>query len=156
PVAGAGTTDTAIGPGAVDSIYVAPAAPTLVVGDSLPLEAVVLNRAGIPFVGPKAAWSSDNPAAVTISSRGVAKAIAVGSANITARIGNKSGSTPVTVAPPPSFVTGADSVGFSAIANGPTPSGKTVAIRHGGGRTLSGVTIDSIQYGAGGSGWNRS
>ncbi len=148
------TTDTAIGPTRVDSLAVTPAEDTLVVSDLLQLHAVAFDPRGMSFVGPGATWTTSNPAVATVSAVGQVTAVATGSATIQATLSGKSAVAHVLVTPPPSFPAGTDTVLFVGIANAPSPpAARTVAIANTAGGTLTGITIDSIQYVVGTPGW---
>ncbi len=60
----------------------------------------------------------------------------------------------VTSAPAaPSIVLSSSTVGFSATQSGADPTAATLNISNGGGGTLSGLTLGTITYGSGASGW---
>lgn len=87
------------------TVIVTPNAATLTVGKSTTLTAKVKDAAGREIHGAPIAWTSATPSAATVSARGVVKAVGAGTAIITARSGQASGSAAiVTVAaaqPPP-------------------------------------------------------
>jgi adhesin/invasin len=113
---------------------------------------VATDPKGVTFVVSNAAWSSDNSGVASVDSTGRVQAVAVGTAMITAMAGGQQATATVTVTPPPVIATDADSVGFSAIANGPAPASQNVAITNSGGGTLGPVT-QGVAYGPGASGW---
>ncbi len=144
--------DTDIGPIEV-SLAVSPASLSMTLTDSAQrLLAVATDPAGVTFVVSKTAWSSDNNAVASVDSTGRVQAVGVGTATITAQAGGQQATATVTVTPPPVIATGADSVGFSGVANGPAPASQHVTITNSGGGTLSPVT-QSVTYGPGASGW---
>jgi hypothetical protein len=55
--------------------------------------------------------------------------------------------------PSPTIALSSTSVNFTATAGGTSPAAQNVAITNGGDGTLSGLTIGSITYGSGASGW---
>jgi len=146
------TTDTAIGPRGVDSLYVSPETATVVITDSLGLAAVAIDASGKAYVNLDASWASDNPSVASVTGRGLVHAVAPGAATITAGAGGRSATARITVTPKPSFATSRDSVGVSGIANGPAPAPDTILITNGGGSSLV-VSMDSTTYGPGASGW---
>lgn len=144
--------DTDIGPIEV-SLAVSPSTLSMTLTDSAqPLLAVATDSKGVSFVVPNAAWSSDNSGVASVDSTGRVRAVAVGTATITAQAGGQQATATVAVTPPPLIATSADSFGFSAVANGPAPAGQIVVITNGGGGTLSAVTLNTA-YGPGPSGW---
>lgn len=58
----------------------------LAVGDSLALSATATNALGFAVSGVVAVWSSSAPSIVTVSGTGVAKALAAGSADVSASV----------------------------------------------------------------------
>lgn len=144
--------DTDIGPAAV-SLAVSPATLSMILTDSAQrLSAVATDPRGATFIVAQASWSSDNTGVATVDSTGLVRPVAVGSATITAQASGQTATATVTVTPAPIFATSTDSVGFSAVANGPAPANQIVAITNSGGGTLTNVN-QSVAYGAGASGW---
>src|SRR5207302_6960384 len=68
-------------------------------------------------------------------------------------IQGKTATAEVCVPPPPTFALTPDSVGFNAIANGPSPAPQRVRIANSGGGVLAGVAIDSVHYVTATTGW---
>jgi uncharacterized protein YjdB len=86
---------------AVGSVTVQPQDPSVVVGSSVQLNAIVRDANGNIVTDRAVAWSSSNPGVATVSSSGVVMGAAVGSASITATSEGKSGATIVSVIPVP-------------------------------------------------------
>jgi uncharacterized protein YjdB len=90
---------------AVNSVAITPAAPTVVVGQSVALTATVSVVGG---ASTAVTWTSSNPAVASVSVNGSVTGVSVGSATITATSvadPGKSATVPVVVnAPPPSVV----------------------------------------------------
>ena len=144
--------DTDIGPIEV-SLGVSPSTLSMTLTDSAQqLLAVATDPKGVTFVVSTAVWSSDNSGVASVDSTGRVQAVAVGTATITAQAGGRQASATVDVTPPPVIATGADSVGFSGIANGPAPASQNIAISNSGGGALGPIT-QSVAYGSGTSGW---
>lgn len=84
------------------SIQVTPSSPTLgSIGATVQLQASARDRNGNPVQVPAGEfeWASSNTAIITVSATGVATAVAVGTAQAEASLGNVIGSASVTVAP---------------------------------------------------------
>src|SRR4029079_18113842 len=82
----------------VKSVSVTPPSATVAIGSTTQLTATA-NPTGsaTTFV-----WASSNPAVATVSSTGLVKGVATGTASITATAGEKTGTSLITVpAPPP-------------------------------------------------------
>lgn len=134
------------------TLSVFPDTATIVVGDSVFVEAVGTDANGHGFVGLPTTWSSRNPAIATVSATGLVKGKAAGTDTIVATSGGLSAQGVITVVPPPQIKLSHDSVGFSAIASGPNPGPDSVIVTNAGGATLS-PTLGTISYGAGATGW---
>jgi uncharacterized protein YjdB len=78
-----------------------PAAMTLVAGESATLVPTVTDTNGTVVTDRIVTWGSSNTLVATVSSSGVVKAVATGTATITATSETKSGSTALTVSPAP-------------------------------------------------------
>lgn len=94
-----GTATVVVQPPVAASVQVSPGAATLTVGDSTTLTATVKDASGNVISGAPVTWSSDNTAAATVSTSGVVKAVGAGTATITAKSGNASGTATVVVLP---------------------------------------------------------
>lgn len=55
--------------------------------------------------------------------------------------------------PPPTIALGSSSLTFNATQGAANPASQTVTITNGGGGTLSGLSVGTVTYGAGASGW---
>ena len=90
--------------GTAASVTVAPALDTTFTNGTVTLTATALDAHGVAIPGVAATaftWSSDGPGFATVSTSGVVTGKAIGSANISAQIDGKSGSSSVTVLAPP-------------------------------------------------------
>jgi hypothetical protein len=85
----------------VATVTVTPAPATVVVGSALQLVAVAADSAGQPLAGRAATWSSSNGAAATVSQAGVVIGVAAGQTTISAVVEGRTGTSLVTVNPPP-------------------------------------------------------
>jgi uncharacterized protein YjdB len=82
----------------VQTVVVAPANPTLSVGQTIGMIAVLRDVNGIILTGRSVSWSSANPTVASVNpTTGVVTALASGSTSITASSEGKAGSTNVTV-----------------------------------------------------------
>jgi len=81
----------------VASVMIAPASVTVAQGKTAQLAATVLDGAGATLLTPAMTWTSSNPGVVTVSSMGLATAVSLGAAMITASSGGKSASSHLTV-----------------------------------------------------------
>lgn len=95
----AGTATIVVQPPVAASVQVSPGAATLTAGDSTTLTATVKDASGNVISGAPVTWSSDNTAAATVSTTGVVKAVGAGTATITAKSGNASGTSTILVLP---------------------------------------------------------
>ena len=84
---------------AVSGVTVAPAAVTLVAGDTLRLAAEATDANGHRVAGVEFTWESGDTAVAAVDASGLATASGAGTAEITAAAGSASGSATVTVTP---------------------------------------------------------
>lgn len=83
------------------SIAVTPASHTLAaIGATVQLSATVRDQNNSPMSGQTVNWNSSNTAVATVSGSGLVTAVSNGTAQITARSGNASGTANITVAEP--------------------------------------------------------
>ena len=94
-----GTATVVVQPPVAASVQVSPGATTLTVGDSTALTATAKDGSGNVISGAPITWSSDNTAAATVSTSGVVTGVGVGTATITAKSGNASGTSTILVLP---------------------------------------------------------
>ena len=84
---------------AVGSVTIQPAGPSVVLGNTAQLSAIVRDVNGNVVTDRTVTWTSSNPSVATVSSSGVVTSVALGSTTITATSEGKSGTTLVTVIP---------------------------------------------------------
>lgn len=94
-----GTSTIVVIPPPVTSITVAPPLNTLIIGDTVTLTAMAKDAAGATVPDAPLTWTSSNPSAATVSSTGLVTAVGGGTATITAKSGNASGTASVVVLP---------------------------------------------------------
>ncbi len=120
---------------AVASVTMNAASATLKVGDSKQLVATAKDAAGNTLTGRTITWASSKAAAASVSSSGLVKALAAGSASITATVDGKSAASAITVEavapppsdPPPTNPPPADRVGFYVAPGGSSGASGTKA-----------------------------
>lgn len=83
--------------GPVVSLAVTPSSRNTVVGGSLQLKGTPRDAAGNALLGHPIVWTSDNPAAVTVSSLGLVRAVGQGAATVTAAAEGFSAAASITV-----------------------------------------------------------
>jgi hypothetical protein len=153
-VAGAACTDERlITPPPATALAVSPDSASVLLGDSVFLQAVFRDQSGHAFIGAPTAWSTSNPAVATVSATGVAKGLALGRDTIIAASGALTATAVLDVVPRPAIGFSTDSVGFSATASGPNPAPDTIGVTNAGGGSLAGLAVGTIGYGPGASGW---
>ena len=83
------------------SITVAPSSHTLAsIGATVQLSATVRDQNNNPMTGQTVTWTSSNTAVATVGGNGLVTAVSNGTSQITARAGNASGTSNITVAEP--------------------------------------------------------
>lgn len=95
-----GVAAIAVSPAPVVSVVVSPSSATLIVGQTLELEAQPRDGAGRPLVGRAVTWSTSQANIATVSSSGVVAALGSGTATITASSEGRNGSATIVVDAP--------------------------------------------------------
>jgi dipeptidyl aminopeptidase/acylaminoacyl peptidase len=93
--------DPVIGPVPVVRIAVSPTAPTLTVGNSMQLGAVLYDANNRVVTGRTIVWTSSDALTVAVNTSGMVSALKAGPARITATVGTVSGNTDILVNDPP-------------------------------------------------------
>jgi acid phosphatase type 7 len=88
-------------PGAVASVDVTPPSATIETGQAIQLTAIPRGATGSPMPGRVVTWTSAPAAVATVNGSGLVSGAATGSATITATSEGQSGTSVVTVTPPP-------------------------------------------------------
>jgi hypothetical protein len=163
-VCGGGGTDEGC---TVSSVTIQPSQVTLTLGTSTTLTAsVTSSNCGSP---PLVSWISSDPAVVSIVANGnqaqitgaaltqVVGRLARLQAPVTISAGAgrpiRTGTSQVTVVPPPEISLSTSALTFNASQGGTNPASQAVIITNSGGGTLGGLGIGTITYGAGATGW---
>lgn len=144
---------TEIGPEELVGVAMSADSLGLPIGRTLRLQAFPLDESGAFRADKRTTWSSSQPGVATVSDSGVVTGVAAGTAIITAAVDGFEGRTRIDVAPAPRLGLTRDSLVFQAQAGGSDPAPDTLGVRNLGGFTLTGLTIDTIIYGAGASDW---
>ena len=134
----------------------APGAP-LSVGDTLTLLATVRDSAGAPMPGQQLTWSSLDPTTVTVTapdSGGIVGGPQPGNGRVVAQVpGGPADTVTVVVVALPFIVLTPDSVQFADTVGGTGSPGQVVAITNGGAGVVGGLSVGTITYGSGATGW---
>ena len=88
-------------PGDVESIVVTPAIATVSIGSSIELSAQVLDASGISVPDRPVHWASEDPQIATVSADGIVTAHGIGTVQVAASTGGRSGLAQVTVTTTP-------------------------------------------------------
>jgi hypothetical protein len=99
-----GTSAVTITPVPVAAVTVAPSAPTVFVGSIQQLTATTLDATGAALTGRTITWTTSDATRATVSSTGLVKAVAVGTATITATSEGKSGTVAATLIATPANI----------------------------------------------------
>jgi len=95
-----GVAAVTVSPAPVASVAVNPTSATLIVGQTLQLEAQPRDAAGRPLDGRTVTWSTNQTDVATVTSTGIVAAISPGTATITASSEGRSGSSTILVQAP--------------------------------------------------------
>lgn len=135
----------------VRQIVVTPDPALVQLGGTLQLTADTRDSVGGSLPGRAVAWSSANPAIVTVSTTGLLTGIALGTTAVTASSEGVAVQVPVTVSAPVISVSTA-TVSVTDRSMGGNPPPVAIDVTNGGSFTLSGLST-AVTYGAGASGW---
>ena len=125
----------------VASVTVAPASPSIGVGNTVQLTATLKDSAGNTLSGRPVSWSSGSASVASVNSSGLVTGVAAGSATITATSGTVSGSATVTVTTTPAPVASVTvTPGTPSIGVGNTVQ-LTATLKDSAGNTLSGRPV---------------
>ena len=138
----ASVTVAAAPPPPVASVSVAPASASLTVGQTSQLTATPRDASGAALSGRVVTWTTSNGQVATVTTAGLVRAIAAGSATIPATSEGRSGTASVTVtaAPPVPVATVTVSPATASVQAGQTVQ-LTAVTRDAGGNVLTGRTI---------------
>jgi uncharacterized protein YjdB len=89
-----------VSPAPVASVAVSPTSATLIVGQTVQLEAQPSDASGRPLDGRTVAWSTNRPDVATVTSNGIVAAVSPGTATITASSEGRSGTATIVVQAP--------------------------------------------------------
>jgi hypothetical protein len=126
--------------------------PSLVVGQSMQLQALPKSASGKDLGSRPVSWSVSNPSTTRVSSSGLVTALAPGSTEVIAKSETISKLVSVTVLVPPAISLATDFVDFTAAQGKADPTPKSVAISNSGGSPLTGLN-STTTYTVGSNGW---
>ena len=149
----AGCEDRTISLIEVAEVEIVPDAPVLVAGDSLALSAILRDRNGGALPGRDVDWSSQDPSVASVAANGLVTALAEGTTSIQASVGSVQGSVPVAVEAPPTLEVEELTVTFESLNEESASTRKEVEITGGGGRQLTGLSIDVTHPTGASAGW---
>ena len=150
---------TYVGPGRnILSIAIAPKSATIKPGDSLAFEYLALDSTGATIIGMPVLFASRDTGVVTVDAVGVAKGVALGSTYVVLTSGARaavkdSALVTVSTAAPPAIALSAATATFTDTALTADPASQVINVTNGGGGVLSGLSVGTIAYGAGATGW---
>ena len=89
-----------VSPAPVASVVVSPTSATLIVGETLQLEAQPRDASGRPLAGRTVTWSTNRTDVASVTSTGIVAAVSAGTATITASSEGRSGTATIVVQAP--------------------------------------------------------
>jgi uncharacterized protein YjdB len=95
-----GVAAVTVSPAPVASVVVSPSSATLIVGQTIELEAQPRDGTGRPLSGRAVTWSSNRTAVATVTSSGIVAAVSPGTVTITASSEGRSGAATIVVDAP--------------------------------------------------------
>lgn len=134
-------------------VQVAPDSTDLPIGTDAEFRAFPLDGTGAFRPAADVTWASADPSIAAVDDTGLVRGVAAGTVSITARSGDITGTARVRVGPAPRIALAADSITFNAEAGQGSPPPQAIAITNGGGLSLAGLAIGTIDFGDGPGGW---
>ncbi|MGE0158553.1 MAG: Ig-like domain-containing protein [Gemmatimonadales bacterium] len=144
---------TQIGTEDVVEVLVSVDSAKVAIGRTLNLEALPLDGTGAFLSGLEVTWTSSDPAVADVDAAGRVTGVTTGTSRIVASVAGVADTATVAVAPLPALVLSDDSVRFTTSAGAGDPPPDSVTITNGGGFDLVGLSVDSVAYGPGPTGW---
>jgi Bacterial Ig-like domain (group 2) len=153
-VAGISCSDKSdIGPGRVVAVRVAPDTLRVILGRTDTARAFPLDGADAFIPRKSVTWAIADANIATINDSGVVTGVALGTTQISATSSGAVGTGTVVVDPVPSMTFLPDSGRLAGIAGSPSPATSNDTVSNAGGGVVSGLTLDSITYPTGPTGW---
>jgi len=137
----------------VVGVRVTPDSADLPIGRSFHMHAFPIDSTGAFHPVSGLAWATSDASIVTVDDTGGAAGIGAGTATITVAARGIMGTARVRVGAPPVFAVTPDSIEFIAVVAGASPDSQEIAISNAGGLSLTGLAVDTIDYGSGPRDW---
>lgn len=137
----------------VSSVVMTPDSTDLPVGTATQVQAFPLDSTGALRPGQDIVWATADANIATVDDTGGVTGMGNGTVSITATVKGIVGTTRVRVGQAPQIALAVDSVRFDAQAGQGSPPPQNVNITNAGGLSLSGLSVGTITYGAGATGW---
>lgn len=142
-----------IGPGGVSAVRLVPDTLHVLLGrvDSARAFPLDQDNAFLPRQGVR--WATGDGSIATVNDSGVVTGMALGTTTLSASADGVTGTATIVVDPTPSFTFTSDTARIAGIAGNATPATGLDTVLNGGGGVLSGLSVDSIVYVSGATGW---
>ena len=132
-----------------DSVIVSPATASISVGDTLRLEARLIDINGVPFSGLTARYTSEDGTIASVTPDGLVTGVTAGSTNVLASVDTLHGATAITVTATSSILLSTTVVQFTGLVGAADPASQNITVSNGGQGDLGSVSVGGITYGAG-------
>ncbi|HKV75517.1 MAG TPA: Ig-like domain-containing protein, partial [Gemmatimonadales bacterium] len=147
------TTDTAIGPGPVAAVRIVPDTLKMVAGSVDTAHGFALDASGALLASRPVSWSVVDPNIASVTAGGVVTAHVIGNTQIIASLDNFADTSVVRVLPPPTILFNPDTLKFTGVAGSGALPTQTTAVLNNGGGSLDNLSVASVTYSAGATGW---
>ena len=135
------------------SVRVAPDSVDLPIGSVSRLRAFPLDSTGAYRPGGTTVWATSDDLIATVNDTGLVTGVAAGTVTITASAHSLQGTARVRVGPAPLISLATDSIRFDATIGQGDPTPQAIAVTNGGGLSLAGLAVGTIDYGSGPPAW---
>ncbi len=128
-------------PPVVTTVTVTPSTPSVMVGGTVGLTAIIKDGQGNVMTGQSVTWTTSSASVATVNANGLVTGVAAGSATVTATCAGKSGSASLTVtSQPPVVTTVTVAPATPSLAVGATVT-LTATVKDAQGNTMTGQTV---------------
>lgn len=152
-LASCGDSVVQLGEGDVVRLRISPDSAELGIGRTMRIRALPLDGTGALITTQRVEWTSVDPTVATVDENGFATGVGSGTAEITATVSSFEAVAELTVALPPALALAEQTLSFATVDGAIEPASASVSVTNEGDFDLVGLTVDSVVYEAGATGW---
>ncbi|HWA58163.1 MAG TPA: hypothetical protein VG692_12960 [Gemmatimonadales bacterium] len=142
-----------IGPGSLTTIRISPDTLHVLLGRTDTARAFPLDQDNAYLPDKRVAWSTGDGSIATVNDSGVVSGLALGTTTLSASASGVTGTSTIVVDPAPTITFQQDSARIGGIAGSAVVATGSDSVLNGGGGGINNLTVDSITYPSGPTGW---